>query len=250
MQPFTLITGASSGIGKATAERLAKEGKNLILVARRAGKLETLRKALSSAQVEVRVHALDLTDKDAVEALFAGFEGIAVEAVVNNAGAAYGKDSLETANDEDLQAMIDVNITAFLRVLRLAIPHLRRTQGHMVTIGSIAGIEAYAGGATYSGTKHFVHAATSGLRHDLLGSGIRVTEIAPGAVETEFSVVRFKGDAQKANAVYDGFEPLRPEDIADAIWYALSRPKHVAVAHMLILPTAQASVEKIAKTPR
>jgi NADP-dependent 3-hydroxy acid dehydrogenase YdfG len=161
---------------------------------------------------------------------------------------ALGRDALDAADGGDLQRMIDVNVSAFLHVARLSIAHLKKSKGHLVNIGSIAGKEVYAGGATYCATKHFVHAINDALRHDIAGSGVRVTEIAPGAVDTEFSAVRFKGDKERAKKVYEGYTPLHAEDIADAIWYAISRPAHVNVQHILIMPTAQASVGNIARS--
>lgn len=252
MNRFVLITGASSGIGRATAVRLAAEGKHLILVARRKDKLDELASELKGkgkkAGMNVQVYALDVTDRKAVQTLFESLKKDELEAVINNAGAALGRDPLETASDDDLQGMIDLNISAFLQVAKLSIPFLRKTRGHLVNMGSIAGLEVYENGTTYCGTKHFVHAISKGLRQELLGSGVRVTTIAPGAVETEFSVVRFHGDAAKAKAMYQGFEPLRGEDIADAVWFALSRPPHVNIDQLTILATAQASATKIAKT--
>jgi NADP-dependent 3-hydroxy acid dehydrogenase YdfG len=193
------------------------------------------------------IHALDLTNKASVEALFATIESLRIEAVINNAGAAFGRDPLPDAADEDLEAMIELDITAFLRVARLCIPHLKKSHGHLLNVGSIAGLEVYEGATTYCGAKSFVHAVTKGLRIDLLGSGIRVTEIAPGNVDTEFSAVRYKGDLARAKKVYEGYEPLHAEDIAEAMWFALSRPAHVNIEHMLIMPTAQASAMRVAR---
>lgn len=246
--PFVLITGASSGIGEATARRLAAEGQSVILVARRKERLEAIAQELRSDAVEVETHALDVTDTTALVAFFNALSGRTIAAVINNAGLALGKDPLDAADPSDLQRMIDVNVSAFLQVARLSIPHLRASTGHLVNLGSIAGKEVYANGVTYCATKFFVHAVSEGLRQDLAGSGIRVTEIAPGAVDTAFSTVRFKGDVARANAVYEGYEPLHADDIADAICYALSRPAHVNIQHMLIMATAQASATNVART--
>lgn len=248
MNSYVLITGASGGIGRATAHALAAEGKNLILIARRKDKLEELKAELSGQDIDVRIEATDVTDEEAVKHLFASLDSVPLEAVINNAGLALGKDPLQSTSFEDSKAMIDVNITAFLHVLRLSLPLLAKTQGHMVVLGSIAGQETYEGGAVYCGTKHFVKAAAKGARIDMAGTGVRVTEIAPGAVKTDFSKVRFKGDESKADSVYEGYEPLHPEDIADVIRYALSRPKHVNIEHMLVMPTAQASATRVAKS--
>ncbi|MDD4287558.1 MAG: SDR family NAD(P)-dependent oxidoreductase [Candidatus Peribacteraceae bacterium] len=247
MESYVLITGASSGIGRATAVRLAKEKKNLILVARRQEKLSALEKELKPEGVKVVLRPLDLLDRKALEKMFNELKEFPLEAVINNAGKALGRDPLDKASDEDLQGMIDLNISAFLRVVLLSIPHLKKTQGHLVNIGSIAGLEIYENGATYCGTKHFVHAINQGARIDLLGSGIRVTEINPGNVDTEFSVVRYHGDTEKAKKVYQGYEPLHAEDVAEAIWYALSRPKHVNIQQIVIVPTAQTTTGKIAR---
>ncbi len=246
MQRYILITGASSGIGWATAAKLAEQKKNLILIARRGGRLEKLAKQLKKHGVEILVKTLDVTDAKALKKVFKECEKVSLDAVINNAGLALGRDPLGAADPHDLQTMIDVNISAFLHVARLSLPHLKKAKGHLINLGSIAGLEVYEGGSTYCASKHFVHALSKGIRQDTLGTGMRVTEIAPGAVETEFSQVRFKGDTQKAKKVYQGYQPLKPEDIADAIWYALSRPAHVNIQHMLVMPTAQASATKIA----
>lgn len=241
MKKYVLITGASSGIGEATARRLADENCDLILLARRKEKLDSLANDLKTKGVDVLVQQLDITDTKALEAYFLELSTLSIQGVINNAGMALGKDPLDAADSADLQAMIDLNVSAFLHVAYLSIPHLKKTKGHLINLGSIAGKEVYVGGATYCATKYFVHAINEGLRLDLSGSGVRVTEIAPGAVETEFSAVRFKGDTQRASKVYQGYIPLRPEDIADAIWYAMSRPEHVNIQQLIIMPTAQAS---------
>lgn len=245
MKSFTLITGASSGIGEATARRLASEGRNLLLVARRGDRLEALQRELSA--VEVRPLAVDLTDESAVEAMFAGLAQTPIDAVVNNAGRALGRDPFEKASWADLKGMLDLNVTAFLHVMHRSMPHLIRTKGHLVNIGSIAGLEVYEGGVTYCGTKHFVRAVTQGVRVELVEHEVRVTEILPGAVHTEFSAVRYKGDTARAEAVYEGFRPLSSEDVADAVAYALSRPKHVNIDQVLIMPTAQGRIGKTLK---
>ncbi len=241
--PFTLITGASAGIGEATARLFAAQGKNLILIARRKERLENLKSTLEKANnIEVRIVEIDVTDHAALEAFFAGLTDVQIDVVVNNAGLAIGKDTFDDYDFKDVQPMIDVNITGFLKVAHLSLPFLKKSQGHLVNLGSIAGIEAYKGGAVYCGTKHFVHAFSRALRHDLLGTGVRVTIIAPGNVETEFSDVRYKGDTKKAKAIYEGWRHLTSEDIADAIWYAVSRPKHVNIEQMTVMPTDQAGV--------
>ncbi len=241
MKGFTLITGASAGIGEATARLFASHGKNLILIARRGERLEKIKKELSA--VDVLLFEKDVTDASAIEAMFRDdLKNISIDCIVNNAGLALGRDSFDQYDFKDIQTMIDVNITAFLKVAHLGLPYLKKTKGHLVNLGSIAGMKSYGGGAVYCGTKFFVHAFTEALRQDLLGTGVRVTTIAPGNVETEFSIVRLKGDRAKADAVYQGFEALKPDDIADAIWYAVSRPPHVNTELMLVMPTDQAGI--------
>lgn len=239
---FTLITGASAGIGKACAERFAQEGRHLILVARRADRLRELQASLSKHGGEIRTCELDVTDRSALDGFFASLKGVSIDALVNNAGLALGTEPFDAYDFADIDTMIDVNVRAMMRVAYLALPFLKRTKGHLVNLGSIAGIETYGGGTVYCGTKHFVHAFTEGLRKDLLGTGVRVTTVAPGRVETEFSEVRLKGDTAKAKQVYQGYIPLQAADIADAVWYAVSRPAHVNVELMLVMPTAQAGL--------
>jgi NADP-dependent 3-hydroxy acid dehydrogenase YdfG len=177
-----------------------------------------------------------------VDQFYKEIEDKEVGTLINNAGLARGKDALENYEWGDIEQMLDTNIKGFIRVAQLAIPFLKKTKGHIVNISSIAGMEAYEGGAVYCGTKAFVRMISRSLRIDVLGTGIRVTDIAPGAVDTEFSTVRFKGDTAKAKKVYEGFVPLHAEDIADCICFVLNRPPHVNVAEMLILPTAQSQV--------
>ncbi len=239
MQTFTLITGASAGIGEATARLFAEKGRNLILIARRGERLQQLKKEL--AAVEVKIFEADVTNASVLEKIFRTDLGkTAIDCIVNNAGLALGRDAFDQYDFADVERMIDVNITAFLKVAHLGLPFLKNTKGHLINLGSIAGMEAYGGGAVYCGTKHFVHAFSKALRQDLLGSGVRVTTVAPGNVETEFSIVRHKGDKAKADAVYKGFHALTAADIADAIWYAVSRPAHVNTELLLVMPTDQA----------
>ncbi len=242
---YTLITGASSGIGEATARLFARQKRDLILIARRKDRLEALKKELKG--VDVRIHAVDVTDHKALEKLFASLKDVDIDVVVNNAGLALGRESFETQDFADIKRMIDVNIIGMMKIAHLSLPFLRKTKGHLLNLGSIAGIDTYPGGTVYCSTKHFVHAFTEGLRKDLHMSGIHVTTIAPGNVHTEFSLVRYKGDAAKAEDVYEGYVPLRSEDIANAIWYAASQPPHVNVEQMLVMPTDQASMMRGAK---
>lgn len=243
---FALITGASSGIGEACARVLSEQGKSLILLARREEKLNALKIELQKAyKIEVLIYKVDLGDLEAINQFFNQIKDKEIDVLINNAGLALGKASFEDYLWEDFNQMIDINIKAFTRVAQLTIPHLKKTQGHIVNISSIAGIEAYEGGSVYCGTKAFVKMISKSLRIDLAGTGIRVTDIAPGAVETEFSKVRFKGDVEKAKAHYEGFTPLYAQDIAETIVFALNRPKHVNLESILIMPTAQASATRI-----
>ncbi|MBL4693849.1 SDR family NAD(P)-dependent oxidoreductase [Candidatus Gracilibacteria bacterium] len=245
---FALITGASSGIGEACAVELAKKGKNLILLARRAEKLESLKSTLVKEYgVEVLVHVVDLVNIYEIESFFKGIADRDVDVLINNAGLALSKTPFEDYKWEDFDQMINVNIKAFTRVAQLAIPHLKKTKGHIVNISSIAGIEAYEGGSVYCASKAFVKMISKALRIDLIGTGVRVTDIAPGNVETEFSMVRFKGDREVADSIYKGYAPLSAKDIADTIVFALSRPENVNIEYLLIMPTAQASATRTHK---
>ncbi|MDA1317548.1 MAG: SDR family NAD(P)-dependent oxidoreductase [bacterium] len=245
---YTIITGASSGIGRACATTLAKEGKNLILLARRKDKLEQIKSELEEAHsVEVLIYQVDLSEIKNIEDFFTQIEDKSIDILINNAGLALGKASFEDYDWDDFNRMIDINVKAFTRVAQLAIPHLKRTKGHIVNISSVAGIEAYEGGSVYCGSKAFVKMISKSLRIDLLETGVRVTDIAPGAVDTEFSEVRFKGDKSIADSVYKGYTPLYAQDIADTIVFALSRPKSVNLEYILIMPTAQASATRVFK---
>lgn len=248
MKTYTIITGASAGIGLATAEILAQNNKNLILVARRIDKLDELKSTLESKNnIEVLTYQVDLSILIEIDEFFKKISQLKIEALINNAGLALGTSSFENANWEDFNQMIDINIKAFTKVAQLAIPLLKKTEGHIVNLSSIASREAYEGGNVYCGTKAFVKMISKALRIDLLGTGIRVTDIAPGAVNTEFATVRFKGDKKSADKLYEGFTPLYAKDIAEAINFALSRPKSVNIEQMLIMPTDQATIKRIAK---
>lgn len=245
---FTIITGASSGIGRACATALAKGGKDLILLARRKDKLDEIKRELEGEfSVEVLVYQVDLGVVGNIEAFFEEIKGKEVDGLINNAGLALGKASFEDYEWEDFNRMIDVNVKAFTRVAQLAIPFLKKTEGHIVNVSSVAGIEAYEGGSVYCGSKAFVKMISKALRIDLLETGVRVTDVAPGAVDTEFSTVRFKGDRKVADSVYEGYTPLYANDIADTIVFALTRPKSVNLEYILIMPTAQASATRFYK---
>jgi serine 3-dehydrogenase len=235
------ITGASSGIGAACARIFASHGARLILSARREDRVRDLASTLA---VETHVMSLDVRDQKQVQkkidSLPAGWS--AIDLLLNNAGLARGLSRLHEGDLNDWQEMIDTNIKGLLYISRAVLPGMiTRNNGTIINIGSIAGHEVYPGGNVYCATKHAVDALTRGLRIDLAGTAIRVSTVDPGMVETEFSLVRFHGDSQKAKNVYQGMQPLTADDIADAVYYCASRPPHVQIAEIIILPTAQRS---------
>ena len=243
MSKIALVTGATSGIGKATAQILAKNNYKIILCGRREDRLLELKNELS-AFTEVQTLSFDVRDKkavfDSINSLPEQFSKIDV--LINNAGNAHGLDAIQNGDLDDWDAMIDINLKGLLYVSKAIIPKMiEQKSGHIINIGSIAGKEVYPNGNVYCASKHAVDALNQAMRIDLNPYGIRVGGIHPGAVETEFSEVRFKGDSEKAANVYKGFEPLRAEDIADIIHFVISRPYHVNIADLLVLPTAQAS---------
>lgn len=241
MKRTALITGATSGIGMATAQVLAANFK-LILCGRRADRLHELADELGQ-QTEVHALQFDVRDKQAV---FAAIEGLptewkSIDVLVNNAGNAHGLASFDEASLDDLESMIDINVKGLIYVSKAVIPILKQSDNaHIVNLSSIAGKEVYPNGATYCASKAAVESLSKGMRYDLLPYGIKVTNVAPGAVETEFSLVRFKGDLEKANQVYKGFDPLKAEDVAETIAYVLNQPQHVQLADLTIFPRAQA----------
>ncbi|QII70900.1 SDR family NAD(P)-dependent oxidoreductase [Apibacter sp. B3706] len=244
MQKTALITGATSGIGQATAKIFAENGINLILCGRRKSRLDDIKKALED-KVKITTLSFDVGNREAV---FSAIESLSdqnkkdINILVNCAGNAHGLDTFLDSSIDDFDSMIDSNVKGLLYVSKAVVPILvANKRGHIINISSIAGKETYPKGTVYCATKHAVEAISKGMRMDLLTQGIKVTNIAPGAVETEFSLVRFKGDQKRADAVYQGFEPLVAEDIADAIYYAVSRPDHVQIADVTIFPKAQAS---------
>lgn len=248
MQNFALITGASSGIGKAYAFQLAEQNKNLILIARRLPKLEEIKNELESKhKIEVKIFQIDLSNETEITNLFESIKDLPIDTLINNAGLALDKTNFENYNFSDFETMINVNIKAFTKVAQLSIPHLKRTKGHIINISSIAGIEAYEGGSVYCASKAYVKMISKALRIDLHGTGIRVTDIAPGNVETEFSNVRFKGNTEKAKSIYEGYTPLYADDIARTIVFALNQPQSVNLEYILIMPTAQASATRLFK---
>ncbi len=238
-----LITGATSGIGKATARIFAANGIRLVLCGRRAGKLLELKEELSK-QVAVYTLIFDVADKEAVSKQIGSLpdDFSKIDILINNAGNAHGLDPIQTGSLDDWDAMIDSNVRGLLYVSRAVIPGMtERNGGHIINLGSIAGKEVYPNGNVYCATKHAVDALNKAMRIDLVSYGIRVGAIHPGMVETEFSEVRFKGDTERAAQVYKAFTPLKPEDIADIILFVVTRPYHVNIADLIVTPTAQAT---------
>lgn len=243
--PVILITGATSGFGKAVAERFAKEGYRLILTGRRKERLDELSEKLSSSH-GVKVHTLcfDVRHRKETEQQLSQLSAdfLPIDILINNAGLALGFSSIEDGNTDDWETMIDTNVKGLLYVTRAIAPGMKeKKSGHIFNIGSIAGKETYKNGNVYCATKHAVDSLTKAMRIDLLPYGIKVTGICPGAAETEFSLVRYKGDSDRAKNVYNGFIPLTAEDIAEIIWFAASRPAHVCLNDIVITPTAQAN---------
>jgi 3-hydroxy acid dehydrogenase / malonic semialdehyde reductase len=244
---IVLITGATSGIGEATARLLAKHNFNLIICGRREERLNALAKELSLS-TKVYACSFDVRDQQAVSKALQALppEWKAVDVLINNAGNAHGLDPIQTGSIDDWDAMIDINVKGLLYVSKAVMTGMtERKSGHIINIGSIAGKEVYANGNVYCASKFAVDALTKGMRIDLNPFGIKVTGIHPGMVETEFSVVRFKGDEERAATVYKGLEPLKPEDIADLILYTLQAPAHVVLADITIMPTAQGSATTV-----
>ena len=239
-QPIALITGATSGIGEATA-RLLSAKYRLIICGRRKERLESLQKELTG---DSQILSFDVRDKQAV---FNAFDSLPdnwqhVDVLINNAGNAHGLDLIQDGNTEDWDAMMDINVKGLLYVSKAVIPGMvSRKKGHILNISSIAGLEVYTRGNVYCASKHAVDALTKGMRMDLNEHGIRVSSVDPGLVETEFSEVRFKGDKDRASKVYENFTPLKAIDVAETIEFILSRPSHVNIGDLLILPTDQAS---------
>lgn len=238
-----LVTGASSGIGRATAVLFAKEGAKLLLISRSGNKLEALAKELAAEYgTETHTVALDVQDRAAVESALQNLPKAwqAIDVLVNNAGLAMGLETLQEGDVDHWEQMIDTNIKGVLYISRHFIRNmLERNKGHIITIGSISAREIYSGGVVYCATKFAVRAITDGMKMDVHGTPIRTTCVHPGMVETEFSKTRFSGDAAKAEAVYQGTNPLRSEDVADAVVYATTRPAHVDVREIFIYPTDQ-----------
>lgn len=248
-----LVTGASAGIGEATARAFAAMGANLVLCARRKERLADLGEEIAgSFGVSVTTHSLDVRDRAAVESFVAELasSGTVPDVLVNNAGKALGLDLLHEGLVEDWEDMIDTNVKGLLYLSRAVIPLMvKRNSGHVVNIGSVAGHQVYQKGAVYNASKFAVKALNEGMALDLLGTNLRVSSIDPGLVETEFSEVRFHGDGERAKTVYQGYQPLTAADIAEIIAFVVSRPDHVNILDLIVLPTAQRSAHMVHKEP-
>jgi len=246
-----LITGASSGFGEACARLFAKKGARLIIAARRESHLKTLAKELfNKYNTETKVLVLDVRDfgkvSKSIESLPCKWKEIDI--LVNNAGLSRGLDKIQEGSIQDWEEMIDTNIKGLLYVSRCVLPLMvKRNKGHVINIGSIAGHEVYPKGNVYCATKHAVDAITKGMRLDLNGTNVRVTAVDPGLAETEFSVVRFHGDKQRAGSVYKGLEPLYADDIADAVYYAVTRRENFVIGEMILFPLCQASAQVVSR---
>lgn len=245
MSKTVLITGATAGIGKACAYKFAREGYRLIITGRRQDRLEELKKELGEMfGSEILILKFDVRYEDQVELAVSKLwqEWKSIDVLINNAGLALGLNPVHEGHTNDWNVMIDTNIKGLLYMSK-AVSQLmiERGHGHIINIGSIAGKEVYPNGNVYSATKHAVDAITKGMRLDMLKHGIRITQVAPGAVETEFSLVRFKGDEERAARVYDRYTPLRAKDIADVAYYTTTLPSHVNINDVLVMPTHQAN---------
>jgi len=256
MAKTILITGATSGFGEASARRFAAEGWRVIITGRRRDRLDALQRELEGLHGTVErghvAHVLrfDVRDRAAVDAAIAGLppEWNTIDVLLNNAGLAAGLAPLQEGSADDWDRMLDTNVKGLLNVSRAVIPGMiLRKSGHITNIGSTAGKEVYAKGNVYCASKFAVDALTKAMRIDLLEHGIKVTQIAPGAAETEFSVVRFNGDEDRAKQVYQGFDPLRAEDIADIVHYVATLPRHVCINDLVVTPTAQANSTNIVR---
>lgn len=241
MSKIAFVTGATSGIGKATAKLLAKEGYRLIICGRRTERLKELSAEVSVDTLEL---TFDVRNRQEVEGAIASIPEAwqAVDVLVNNAGNAHGLSKLQDGDVDDWDAMIDINVKGLLYVTKALVSGMvGRGSGHIVNIGSIAGKEAYPGGNVYCASKHAVDAINNGMRMDLNGTGVKVSQVCPGLVETEFSMVRFKGDADRSKSVYEGFDALTAFDVADLIRFIVTRPAHVNISDTIIFPAAQAA---------
>jgi 3-hydroxy acid dehydrogenase/malonic semialdehyde reductase len=245
MNKTIMITGATSGFGKAIAIKFAKNGYDIIITGRRKERLSDLKKELLTyGKIRVLSLNFDVRSRNEVAEVISGIseEWEKIDILVNNAGLAVGLDHIDTGNLDDWERMIDTNVKGLLYVTRAVAPMMvARNQGHIINIGSIAGKETYENGNVYCATKFAVDALSKSMRIDLLKNNIKVTQVAPGLAETEFSIVRFKGDAEKARVPYNGIKPLVAEDIADVVFFCATLPDHVNINDVVITPTAQAS---------
>lgn len=247
-EKWVLITGASSGFGAAAARAFAREGSHLLLGARRTERLEEISEECRKlGAADAQAHYLDVAKTASVEEFAAWVRGVSkrVDVLINNAGGAHGIDPVATAKDADWEAMFEINVLGVLRMTRAILPLMQDTQGSIINIGSIAGRTAYEGGAAYCGAKAAELQITRSLRLELCGTGLRVSTVDPGLAETEFSMVRFKGDAERAKKVYEGVEALTAEDIAETLVWVASRPQNVCIDEMVIKCTDQAAIHKI-----
>jgi len=244
MKKIAMITGATSGIGQACARKFAQGGYDIIITGRKANVLETMKKELEQTGAEVLTLCFDVRNREACHEAIASLEGrwAEIDVLVNNAGLALGLDKEYEGRFDDWDTMVDTNIKGLLNMTRMIVPGMvERNRGHVINVGSVAGDAAYANGNVYCATKAAVKALSDGLRIDVAESAVRVTNLKPGLVETNFSVVRFHGDQAKADNVYKGIKPLTGDDIADVALYAANAPEHVQIAEVLILATHQAS---------
>ncbi|MBV7294391.1 SDR family oxidoreductase [Corynebacterium sp. TAE3-ERU12] len=239
---IAVITGASSGIGAATAEQLAAAGWEVHLCARRTGNLQRLADSITNNGGVAEVHTVDITNQEQVDALADALAGRGVGVLVNNAGGAWGLESVEDAVEEKWRWMYEVNVLGTLRVTRALLPELKSASGAVINVGSVAGRFNYVGGAGYNAAKHGERSLTEVLRKEIAADGVRVTEVDPGRVQTDFSLVRFDGDAEKADAVYAGKENLTAEDIGEVIRFVADRPAHVNIDFVQVTPIDQTSI--------
>jgi len=245
MSRIVCVTGATSGFGKAIAEKFLAEGNRVIITGRRKERLENDQRLWQEKYGANKVFSIvmDVQDRQAVEKGFSTLpeEWQAIDVLVNNAGLALGRDSFDQANLQDWETMWQTNVMGLVYVTRALLPHIIKRKGHIINMGSIAGKEVYPQGNMYCASKHAVDALSKSMRIDLLQHGVKVTAIHPGAAETEFSLVRYKGDASKAAPVYAGYQPLSAEDIADITFFAATLPAHVCINDLVVTPTAQAN---------
>jgi len=245
MNKITLITGATSGIGRSCAYLFAQNNHDLIIIGRRKNRLNEISTELESKyNIDVLPLTLDIRDNEAVKKAISSLpnDWKQIKILINNAGLAVGFNTLQEGDIDDWERMIDTNIKGLLYMSRAVLPmFVQQNNGHVINIGSIAGKEVYPRGNVYCATKHAVDALTKSMRIDLVNHGIKVTQVAPGAIETEFSLVRFKGDKEKVENIYKGFQPLSPDDIANVVYYTTTLPAHVNINDLIIMPTDQAS---------